>query len=323
MTFQMTLPGLPAIEQARASLQDVLVRTPVLPLDSAVTGDRNLLVKCENLQRTGSFKIRGAYNRIAGLTPEQRARGVVAYSSGNHAQGVACAAALLGVPATVVMPENAIASKLAATRRYGAEVIIAGTDSETRRSFAEHLARERGAALVPPYDHPAIIAGQGTLGLEILDAVPDVHTVVVPVGGGGLIAGIALAIKSVRPDVRVVGAEPEGAADAGASWRTGHIVELDHVDTIADGLRARRIGALPFEAIRAYVDDMVSVPDSAILATMRMLLISAHLVVEPSGAVAVAAALAGAAQDRTVALISGGNIDADLLSTLALASTAA
>jgi threonine ammonia-lyase medium form len=312
----LKLPTLADIEQARARLRDVLVATPILPLDPALAGGHDLLVKCENLQRTGSFKIRGAFNRIASLSVEARSRGVVAYSSGNHAQGVACAAALLGVAATVVMPENAVAAKVEATRRYGAEVIFAGTDSETRRHRAEALAVERGAALVPPYDSPEIIAGQGTLGLEILEAVPEVQVVIVPVGGGGLISGVALAIKSLRPEVRVIGAEPEGAADAAGSFRSGKIVELDSIETIADGLRARRIGDLPFEAIRAHVDEIITVSEQAILDATRLLLTVAHVVAEPSGAVSVAAALSRAPGERVVAVVSGGNIDLALLQVL-------
>ncbi len=304
------------IGQARARIAPAALFTPALPLQDASGPYASVLLKCENLQRTGSFKIRGAYNLIAALRPDQLTHGVIAYSSGNHAQGVACAAAMLGVHATIVMPEDAVLTKLEATRRFGAEVIFAGTDSESRRRVAENLAEERGATLVPPYNHQAIIAGQGTIGLEILEQVPDVETVVVPVGGGGLLAGVSQAVKLSRPSVRVVGAEPEGAADAGASLRSGHIVELDHVETIADGLRARRVGELPFAAIQRFVDDIVAVPDSAILDTTRRLLLSAHLVVEPSGAVATAAALAGAARGRTVAVVSGGNIDPALLIAL-------
>ena len=309
--------GISAIEAARDRLSKAAYRTPVLQFDLAAVRTVDLVVKCENLQRTGSFKIRGAYNLIAALPPERLAHGVVAYSSGNHAQGVACAAAMLGIQATIVMPEDAVWTKLEATRRFGAEVIFAGTDSETRRGVAENLAEARGATLVPPYNHQTIIAGQGTIGLEILDQVPDVETVVVPIGGGGLIAGVAQAIKLSRPSVRVVGAEPDGAADAGASFRSGHIVELENVETIADGLRARRVGELPFASIQRFVDDIAAVPDSAILETVRSLLLTMHLVVEPSGAVATAAALAGAARGRTVAVLSGGNIDPALLSTLA------
>ena len=312
----MTLPGLPQIEEARARLLSVLTSTPLLPLDPDLTGGRDIRVKCENLQRTGSFKIRGAFNRISSLSSEERARGVVAYSSGNHAQGVACAAALLGVRATVVMPENAVAAKVAATRRFGAEVVFAGADSETRRAHAEELAATRGAALVPPYDHAEIIAGQGTLGLEILEQAPEVRTVFVPIGGGGLISGVALAIKAGRPDVRIVGVEPEGAADAAASRKAGHIVTLERTDTIADGLRALKIGALPFEAIRDWVDDVVTVSDAAILDAARLLLRRVHVVAEPSGAVALAAALAVAREGCAVAVISGGNIDLELLRTL-------
>jgi threonine dehydratase len=313
----MQLPSLQDLQTARQRLDGVIVSTPLLPLASADTAGLDVWLKCENLQRTGSFKIRGAYNRIASLRPDQRAAGVIAYSSGNHAQGVACAAALLGVRATIVMPEGAVEAKVTATRSYGAEVLFAGTDSETRRQVAEALASERGAALVPPYDCPAIIAGQGTIGLEILEAVPDLETVLVPIGGGGLISGIALAVKATRHRVRVVGVEPEGAADARASLQTGQLVELEHVQTIADGLRAKRVGQLPFQAISAYVDEIVSVSDAAILAAARQLLLQQHLVVEPSGAVTVAAALSGAARGRTVAVVSGGNMDHALLATLA------
>ncbi len=315
----MVEKSLSTIEAARERLCGVAYLTPVLPFDTGAARASDLSLKCENLQRTGSFKIRGAYNLIAALRPDQLAHGVIAYSSGNHAQGVACAASMLGIHATIVMPENAVQAKVEATRRFGADVLFAGTDSETRRRIAEDLAEERGAALVPPYNHYAIIAGQGTIGLEILEQWPDVETVIVPIGGGGLIAGVSQALKLRRPSVRVVGAEPAGAADAGASLRSGRIVELDDVETIADGLRARRVGELPFAAIQRYVDDIVAVPDSLILETTCSLLISAHLVVEPSGAVATAAALAGAARGRTVAVVSGGNIDAALLSALAVA----
>jgi threonine dehydratase len=312
----LSLPTIADIELARARLRGVLVATPILPLDPALTGGRDISVKCENVQRTGSFKIRGAYNRIASLSADARARGVIAYSSGNHAQGVACAAAMLGVAATVVMPENAISAKVEATRRYGAEIIFAGTDSETRRRRAEALAEERGVSLVPPYDSAEIIAGQGTLGIEILEAMPEVEAVIVPIGGGGLIAGIAIAIKALRPDVRVIGAEPEGADDAARSLRAGAIVELERIETIADGLRARRIGNLPFAAIHTHVDEIVTVSEQAILDATRMLLTTVHMVAEPSGAVAVAAALSRPPGDRVVAVVSGGNVDVALLYSL-------
>lgn len=313
----MDLPRIDDIRIARRRIEPAAWMTPVLPLPLHQGAAPDLLLKCENLQRTGSFKIRGAYNFIASLDDAARSRGVIAYSSGNHAQGVACAAALLGVHAGVVMPENAVPAKVEGTRRFGAEVIVAGTDSETRKRVAEALAIERGLTLVPPYNHPAIIAGQGTMALEILEAVPDVATVLVPIGGGGLIAGIAVAIKALAPGVRVIGVEPEGAADASASRRAGRIVALPRVDTVADGLRALRVGDLPFVAISTLVDDVLTVPDAAVLDAARLLLRTAHLVAEPSGAVAVAAALAGAVQGRTVAIISGGNIDGALLRTLA------
>ncbi|HVA93031.1 MAG TPA: pyridoxal-phosphate dependent enzyme, partial [Chloroflexota bacterium] len=218
--------------------------------------------------------------------------------------------------ATVVMPENAIPAKVAATRRFGADVLFAGTDSETRRRRAEELAAERDASLVPPYDHPEVIAGQGTLGLEILEQAPEVRAVFVPIGGGGLVSGVALAIKALRPEVRVIGVEPEGAADASASRRAGHVVALERVETIADGLRALKVGALPFEAIRDLVDDVVTVSDEAILEATRLLPRRLRVVAEPSGAVALAAVLTVAGDGCSVAVISGGNIDADLLRTL-------
>jgi threonine dehydratase len=313
----LPLPTLDHIRQARIRLASVVLPTPLLPLNPAPVGAEDRFIKCENLQRTGSFKIRGAYNRIAQLSTAQRAAGVIAYSSGNHAQGVACAAALLGVQATIVMPENAIAAKVIATKSYGSTVLFAGTDSETRRRVAEDLARERGLELVPPYDCPAIIAGQGTLGLEVLEAVPHLESILVPIGGGGLISGVALAVKALRPQVRVIGVEPAGAADAQASRRIGQVVEWDSVETIADGLRAHRIGRLPFQVITTAVDDIVTVTDEAILAAVRWLLHAHRLVVEPSGAVAVAALQAGHGSGRSVAIVSGGNIDRALLAEMA------
>src|SRR6185312_2942093 len=207
----------------------------------------------ECLQRTGSFKLRGAYNKIASLSAEERARGVITYSSGNHAQGVACAAGLLGVRAVVVMPEDAIPAKVEATRGYGAEVVFAGLDSLQRQVRALELQREHGYSVVPPFDDPAIVAGQATVGLEIVEAVPDVATVVVPCGGSGLLSGVALAVKSLRPEAMVFGVEPAGGADAQASLRSGHVVEAATVETICDGLRTKRIGDLNFAILRRCV----------------------------------------------------------------------
>jgi len=284
--------------------------TPGFPLAGAV------ILKPETLQVTGSFKPRGAYNKLAGLRPQERARGVVAFSSGNHAQGVAYAARLLGVTATIVMPQNAVPAKLAATRALGAEVIQVGTTSQHRLEYGMALARERGAALVPSYDDPLIIAGQGTIGLEILEDCRDVEAVVVPTGGGGMLSGIALALRSQQPNVRIIGVEPAGAADAQASLRAGQLVTWEHPDTLADGLRVTHLGDLPFALITRLVDDIVTVTDDEIRAAVLALHQGAKLVVEPSGAVAMAALMhekTGVEGRRTVAVLSGGNVDPALL----------
>lgn len=312
-----TLVSLDAIAAAAERLRGVINRTPlqVSRTLGALTG-AEVYLKPESLQRTGSFKIRGAYNCIATMPPEQRARGVITYSSGNHAQAVACAAALVGVPAVVVMPEDAVAAKVAATRGYGAQIVQYGLDSLQRQQKAEELQAEHGYAMVPPFDHPAIIAGQGTAGLEIVQELPDVELVMVPVGGGGLISGVATAIKELRPQARVVGVEPAGAPDAQRSLREGRIVQIDTVKTIADGLRNKRLGRLNFAHIRRYVDDIVLVEEDAIYRAIRFLLERAKLVVEPSGAVTVAALLSGAVDtsgQRVVAVLSGGNIDRQVL----------
>jgi len=326
---ELALPvSLIDVEQAAQRIRAVVRRTPLLPneLLSELLG-RPVWIKAECLQRTGSFKIRGAYNKIATLTPAERSRGVIAYSSGNHAQGVACAAALLQTSATIVMPEHAMPAKVAGTRRYGADVVYCGTDSEQRRAYAEDLARVRGATLIPPYDDPLIIAGQGTIGLEIVEDLPTVGAVLVPVGGGGLCSGIALAVRSRRPDVRVYGVEPAGAADAAQSLHEGRLVTWNEVHTIADALRAKRMGQLPFAVLSRYVTDIFTVDDAYILDAMALLASSAKMVAEPGGAVAVAALLAGACPDSPpdapiVVVVSGGNIDMDMLSR-AFASGAA
>ncbi|HKC72710.1 MAG TPA: threonine/serine dehydratase [Chloroflexota bacterium] len=310
-------PTLDDVRVAAERLRGVVVHTPLLypatpgfPLAGAV------ILKPENLQVTGSFKPRGAYNKLASLTPQERARSVVAFSSGNHAQGVAYAARLLGVTATIVMPDNAVPAKLAATRALGAEVVQVGTTSQHRLEYGMALARERGAALVPSYDDPLIIAGQGTIGLEILEDCPDVEAVVVPTGGGGMLSGIALALRSQQPNVRIIGVEPAGAADAQASLRAGQLVTWEHPDTLADGLRVTHLGNLPFALITRFVDDIVTVTDDEIRAAVLALHRGAKLVVEPSGAVAMAALMhekTGVEGRRTVAVLSGGNVDPALL----------
>ena len=311
-----------SIEAAAARLREHLFPTPLLdggPLSERAFGEPGrLLLKPECLQRTGSFKIRGAYNKIALLPSEARARGVITYSSGNHAQAVAAAAAMLGARAVVVMPEDAVPVKVARTRALGAAVVMYGTDSLQRQERAEALATEHGWTIVPPFDDPAIVAGQGTIGLEILAEAPEATVVVVPVGGGGLIAGIASAVKALRPATRVVGVEPAGAADARESLRRDAIVEAAAIDTVADGLRNKRVGALNFAIMRRAVDEIVTVADDAILAAVRALALERKLVVEPSGAVAVAAALGGQIQaaGQVVAVVSGGNVDPALLARL-------
>ncbi|MEV5973920.1 threonine ammonia-lyase [Streptomyces sp. NPDC051921] len=270
-------------------------------------------LKCENLQRTGSFKLRGAYVRIAGLRPEQRAAGVVAASAGNHAQGVALASALLGVHATVFMPVGAPLPKVAATREYGAEVRLHGHVVDETLAAAEEYARETGAVFIHPFDHVDIIAGQGTVGLEILEQCPEVRTILVGVGGGGLAAGIGLAVKSVRPDVRVIGVQAEGAAAYPPSLAAGHPVAIDSPVTMADGIKVGRPGDVPFAIVREYVDEVRTVTEDALSSALLLCLERAKLVVEPAGASPVAALLADPEAFRgrgpVVAVLSGGNVD--------------
>ena len=310
------------IRAARALLKGIAVHTPLLEWTGAAEA-RKLFLKLENLQPIGAFKLRGAYNKVASLSDDERRRGVISYSSGNHAQGVAYAARALRVRVIVVMPENVPKNKLAATAALGAEIVIVGPGSEERRLRAEQLAGEHGYVVVPPYNDEKIIAGQGTVGLEILEDLPRVETVLVPVGGGGLISGVAAAIKLSDRAVQVVGVEPELAADAQASLRAGHIVSFPArqvSQTLADGLRTQSVGAVNFEHIRTYVDDIVSVSESEIRETMRILSTNAKTVAEPSGAVAPAAFLFHADQlpatSVNVAVISGGNIDPALLAEL-------
>ncbi|MBO0911137.1 MAG: pyridoxal-phosphate dependent enzyme [Acidobacteria bacterium] len=305
------------IQAARSRLNGIIVRTPLIPLERE--GAR-LVLKAENLQPIGAFKLRGAYNKIRSLTPEERARGVITYSSGNHAQGVAYAARALGAKAVVVMPRNAPAVKREATAALGAEIVLVGPSGVERQTRAEELAAEHGYAMVPPYDDEKIIAGQGTAGLEILEDLPEVDLVLVPIGGGGLISGISTAIKSVNPGASVIGVEPELASDAQASFRAGHIVKFPAeqvVSTCADGLRSQFVGTLTFEHIRRYVDDVVTVTEEEIFESVAILAANPKTLAEPSGAVAPAAWLfhrdALPASKHTVAVISGGNVDPELL----------
>ncbi len=289
----------------------------------AESDKRRLFLKLENLQPIGAFKLRGAYNKIASLSEEERQRGVIAYSSGNHAQGVAYAARALKTKAVIVMPGNAPAIKLDATASMGAEIVKVGPGSLERQLKAEELAAKHGYAIVPPYNDEQIIAGQGTMGLEILGALPEVETVLVPVGGGGMISGIATAIKLSKPSVKVIGVEPELAADAQASFRSAKLVDFpaeEVTQTIADGLRTQSIGAINFEHIRKYVDDIVTVSENEIREAMRQLAANPKTVAEPSGAVSVAGFLFHADQlpraTIHVAVISGGNIEPGMLREL-------
>ncbi len=307
------------IVAAQTLLRGVAVRTPLLEW-TGVTAKRKLFLKLENLQPIGAFKLRGAYNKVASFTDEERHRGVISYSSGNHGQGVAYAARAMGVKAVIVMPGNAPKNKLESTAALGAEVITVGPGSEERRLRAEQLAAEHGYAIVPPYNDEKIIAGQGTVGLEILEDLPEVETVLVPVGGGGLISGVSAAIKLINPAIKMIGVEPELAGDARASLHSGHIVTFaaeQVTQTLADGLRTQSIGEVNFEHIRAYVDEIVSVKEDEIREATRALSVNPKTVAEPSGAVTVAAFMFHSAElpstRNNVAVISGGNIDPQFL----------
>ena len=302
------------IRQAAARVRSIARVTPMI--DASSIAGRPLFLKCESLQPGGAFKIRGAYNMVSQLTDEQRRRGVVTFSSGNHGQAMALAARELGAPAVVVMPTTAPPIKIEGARSFGAEVIFAGTTSVERRIRAEEEAAARGLTMVPPFDHEWIIAGQGTLGLEILEQRPDVQTVLVPVGGGGLLAGVAAAIKQTRPDVRVVGVEPSGAAAMKASLEAGHAVTLAKTESVADGLMPVRPGDITFAHAKEFVDEIVTVSDEQIIDAMLWLFTSAKIVAEPSGAATAGAALNGAARGVTVAIISGGNVGLDRLEEL-------
>ncbi len=302
------------VEAAARRLDGVAVRTPLLRLPL----DGDVYIKAENLQRTGSFKFRGAFNALAATPFAAIERGVVADSSGNHAQGVAAAASLHRVPATIVMPENAAPVKVDRTAAWGATIVRCANSSDERRRVAAELRDARGLEYIPPFDDVRIIAGQGTVGLEVVEALPDVGTIVVCVGGGGLISGIATAVKALAPRARVIGVEPELAADARQSFREGRIVTWPAADvtrTICDGVRTQALGELTFATISALVDDIVTVSEEAVLDAMRWLALEGKIVVEPTGALALAALRAGAIAEAgpTVLVVSGGNVDPDLV----------
>jgi threonine dehydratase len=303
-THTQAAPILVTLDDIRAAatrIRGVARRTPVLDVD-------RLALKCENLQPSGAFKVRGACNMVAQLSPEARAAGVLTYSSGNHGQALALVARSFEIPAVVVMPETAPKVKVDGVKHFGAEVIFAGTTSADRKARAEAVAAARGLTIVPPFDHPWIIAGAGTVGLEILEQSPQATTIFVPMGGGGQISGVSAAVKGMRSGVRVVGVEPAGAARMSASLAAQQPVTLERATSVADGLLTLRPGELTFAHVRAFVDEVVTVDDDAMIDAVRWLFHEAHLVAEPSGAAAVAAALR-AGVPGSVAVVSGGNVD--------------
>jgi len=314
-------PALSDIRDAQRNIRDGVVHTPCTPtrtLRDSVPGSLHL--KFENLQRTGSFKDRGSLNRLLQLDDEERARGVVTASAGNHAQALAYHGGRLGIPVTVVMPETAPLIKVANTRGYGATVSQSGTILDEAAVEARRLAQERGLVMVPAFNDFHVIAGQGTVGLEIIEQVPDVDVVVVPVGGGGLISGIAVALKELRPSVRVVGVEAASAASAWASREAGKVVQISHVDTLADGIATKTVGDLTFPLMERYVDDLVVVSEEEIAAAVLVMLERKKTVVEGAGAVPIAALAAGrvpvADGEQVVAVLSGGNIDINMISRI-------
>jgi threonine dehydratase len=301
------------VEDARARLRGVAHRTPVLTSRTANAAiGAQLFFKCENLQRMGAFKFRGAYNALALFSPEQRKRGVIAFSSGNHAQAIALAAQLLGIPATIVMPIDAPRMKVEATRGYGAEVIGYDRYKEDREAISRRLAAERGLTLIPPFDHAHVIAGQGTAAAELIEDVGGLDLLVACVGGGGLVSGSAVAARHLVPDCRVIGVEPEAGDDVQRSLRAGHIVHIEVPRTIADGAQTQQPGVLTFATIQALVSDIVTVSDAALVRAMRFFAERMKIVVEPTGALSAAAVFEGkvpVAGKRVGVIVSGGNID--------------
>ena len=309
------------VEAAAERLTGQARRTPVLT--SRTVDERvgaSVSFKCESFQRTGSFKFRGAYNALSLLPEDQKERGVVTYSSGNHAGAVALAGRLLGVHATIVMPEDAPGVKLAATRGYGAEVVTYDRSRERREEVGGAIARERGLALVPPYDHPDVVAGQGTAAKELFEEVGALDLLLVCCGGGGLLSGSALSARALAPGCRVIGVEPENADDATRSFRTGKLHRIENPDTIADGVRTPSLGEITFPLVLRHVDEMVTVSEGAIIRSMRFIWERMKIVVEPTGALAAAALLEGAAKaetgSRVGVIVSGGNVDLEAMGAL-------
>jgi threonine dehydratase len=309
------------VEAAAARLAGHARRTPVLT--SRTVDERvgaHVFFKCEGFQRTGSFKFRGAFNALSRLPEEQKSRGVATYSSGNHAQAVALAGKLLGVPATIVMPHDAPEVKLAATRGYGAEVLLYDRAEKRREEVGAALARERGLALIPPYDHPDVVAGQGTTARELYEEAGTLDLLLVPCGGGGLLSGCAIAARALSPNCRVVGVEPENADDAARSFRTGTLHTVENPDTVADGVRTPSLGKVTFPLVLRYVDGFVTVSEEAILRATRFLWERLKVVVEPTGALPAAALLEGLVPvepgARVGVVVSGGNVDVGRIGAL-------
>ncbi|WAH38917.1 threonine ammonia-lyase [Alicyclobacillus dauci] len=313
-------PTLEDIKQARQRLHGVIQETP---LDYSATfsrfSDNEIYLKLENLQKTGSFKLRGAFNKIATLSDAERARGVIAASAGNHAQGVAYAARDVGAPCTIVMPEGASLAKISATQRYGAKVVLSGNSYDDAYGHARELSQEHGYTYVHAFDDPAIISGQGTIGLEILDQLPQVNAIVIPMGGGGLAAGIALAVKTLRPDVKIYGVEASAVASFRHALDAGHLETIDAKSTIADGIAVRRPGDIPYALATRYIDDIVTVEEEEISRSMVLLLERCKLVAEGAAGACIAAAIHKKIPNNlgnVVCILSGGNVDVTVLSRI-------
>ena len=306
------------ILEARERLRGVAQRTGLVEFRALSSADSRVFLKTEDLQNTGSFKVRGAYIKIASLSNEERAAGVIASSAGNHAQGVALAARSFGIPATIVMPEGAPLAKVKATRELGANVVLYGSVYDDAYAEARRLQQETGATFIHPFDDPMVIAGQGTIGLEIMDEMPDTDTIVVPVGGGGLAAGVAAAVKMLHPSVRVIGVQAAGAAGMKASLEAGHVVSLPSAKTIADGIAVKQPGELTFELCRKYLDEVVTVDDDEIAQAILFLMEKGKMVAEGAGAAPVAAIMNRKldCRGKIAAVISGGNIDVTMISRI-------
>lgn len=310
------------VKSAAQVIKGVANRTPVITSRTVneLTG-YEVYFKCENLQRIGAFKFRGAYNALSRLSAAEKAGGVVTHSSGNHAQGIALAAKLLGISATIAMPTDAPASKLAATRGYGAEVVLYDRLSQDRADVSAQLVQERGLTMIHPYDHPHIMAGQGTAALELLEEVPDLNVLVAPIGGGGLLSGCATAAKALAPDIHIYGVETENSNDWWQSFRRGERVKIPPPDTIADGIRTQQPGELTYPVIREKVAEILLVSETQVIEAVRFMLLRLKVLVEPTGAVAPAAVfqkIVGPPGRKVGVIISGGNVDADLLAQLLL-----